>query len=147
MSRPPYPPDEGVFARGTARHTIWVGAFIGLVANGVGTVLWLSGHPAWQTVVFTTLAFLQVAQALGVRSVRESLFTLGPLSNPTLAALVALTVGLQLAVVYVPPLQVFFEVDPLSLRDLGLCVGLAGALLAAIELEKWSVRRRATRLG
>ncbi len=35
----------------------------------------------WQTMVFTTLALLQLGHALAVRSERESFFTLGPRTN------------------------------------------------------------------
>jgi Ca2+-transporting ATPase len=37
-----------------------------------------------QTIVFTTLALLQLGHALAVRSERESFFTLGARSNPFL---------------------------------------------------------------
>jgi multiple antibiotic resistance protein len=53
----------------------------------------------WQTMVFTTLALLQLGHALTVRSERESFFTLGVWSNPLLLAaggLLLLVVALDL---------------------------------------------------
>ena len=102
-------------------------------------------HPedqTWQTMLFTTLAFLQVGQALASRSSRESFFTLGWRSNPTLLWLVLAVVALQLLVIYLPVLESFFHVDPLSLPELLICV-LAGSLAFwAIEAEKWWLRRK-----
>ncbi len=142
MRRPPYPPGEGVFARGGGRHTVWVGALIGAVALAVGAGYFFAGDPAWQTMVFTTLAFLQVAQALAVRSDRESILTLGLRSNLSLTVLAALTLGLQLLAVYAPPLRTFFGVEPLPLADLALAAGLAVGLLLVLETQKWLIRRK-----
>lgn len=141
MRRPPYPPGESVFARGAGRHTVWVGGLIGATALAVGSMYYFAGNPAWQTMVFTTLAFLQVAQALGVRSDRESIFALGLGSNRAMTALAALTVGLQLIAIYLPPLRAFFRVEPLPLRDLAVAVGLAIGLLLILEAQKWVARR------
>jgi len=142
MSRPPYPPGESVFARGAGRHTVWVGALIGAIALAVGSLYFFGGNPAWQTMVFTTLAFLQVAQALAVRSDRESILSLGLGSNRAMTVLAALTVGLQLLAIYTPPLRAFFRVEPLPLRDLAVAVSLAVGLLLVLEAQKWLARRR-----
>jgi Ca2+-transporting ATPase len=60
-------------------------------------------------------------------------------------AAVALTVCLQLALVYVPLLQTFFKTLPLPLADLTLAVALSSVVLVAVEMEKWIVRRPVTR--
>ncbi|RPH55521.1 MAG: HAD family hydrolase, partial [Chloroflexi bacterium] len=136
MRRPPYSPQEGVFSRGAGTQTIWVGALIGAIGLGLGAWYYFAGRAEWQTMIFTSLAFAQVGQALASRSNKESLFALGLASNPLLLGMSALVLGLQLAVIYIPPVAAFFSVVPLGLADLGICV-LAGLLvLAAIEIEK-----------
>jgi Ca2+-transporting ATPase len=147
MRRPPRDPRAGLFSEGLGAHVLWVGAFIGAVALLVG---WLYFDPArpddktWQTMIFTTLAFLQVGQALASRSSRESFFTLGVGTNPTLLGLAAVVVALQLAVLYAPFLEQFFQIVPLAPRDLLIAAMLGSLGFIAIEIEKWVMRRRST---
>ena len=142
MRRPPHSPRAGIFAEGMGRHITWVGAVIGLIAVGVGYAYWIGGRDSWQTMVFTTLAFMQIAQALATRSQRESVFRIGLLSNRPLAGLALAVFSLQLAVIYVPVLQSFFGTQALTALDLVLGLGLSALLFAAIEGEKWLIRRR-----
>ena len=136
MRRPPYAPGEGIFSRGAGAQTIWVGALVGVLGLGIGSWYYFGGSPAWQTMIFTALAFAQVGQALASRSSRESLWELGLVTNPLLLGMSALVLVLQLAVIYIAPVAEFFSVTPLGLADLGICV-LAGLLVfAAIEIEK-----------
>jgi Ca2+-transporting ATPase len=66
-----------------------------------------------------------------------------PFSNPWLLWAVALTSGLQLALLYVPALSRFFGTDPLSGRDLLVCVGFSLLLFLYLEIEKlWRQWRR-----
>jgi len=136
MQRPPYSPDEGVFSRGSGRQTVWVGLLIGALGLGIGSWYYFSGRPEWQTMIFSSLAFAQVGQALASRSNRESLFTLGLGSNPLLLGMAALVTFLQLAVIYIPPVAVFFSVTPLNLPDLLIALGTGVLVLAALEVVK-----------
>lgn len=142
MRRPPYSPKEGILSGGLGRHILWVGGLIGVLALGVGYTYWLADPDGiWQTMVFTTLAFAQLAQAFATRSTSESLFTIGLRSNPAGTLIASLTFGLQLAVVYVPFLQAFFQTQSLPLADLSVCMLLGSLVFFAIELEKWLQRR------
>jgi len=145
MQRPPYSPQGGVFSDGGGRHVLWVGLTIGAVALGLGYAYWLAEPDGnWQSMIFTTLAFAQVAQALAARSSQDSLFTLGLRSNLAATLITLMTLALQLTVVYVPFFQGFFGTKPLSPADLALCVALSSLVFVGIELEKWR-RRVATR--
>ena len=62
-------------------------------------------------------------------------------TNPALLAAVALTVGLQMAVVYVPWLQGIFRTQALTADQLVVCVLLALVVPLAVEVEKSLVRR------
>ncbi|WP_104992345.1 cation-translocating P-type ATPase [Deinococcus sp. NW-56] len=143
MARPPQAPGEGIFSGGMGWHVVWVGAYITAVALGVGLWYYRLELPQWQTMVFTTLAFLQVFQALAIRSGTESVLRVGLFSNRLLVGLVAVVLALQLAALYVPLLQAtFLRLVPLSPAELLLAALLGFSLLLAIELEKWFVRRR-----
>ena len=144
MRRPPRAPEESLFGRGIAYHIIWVGLLMGLVSLGAGYWYWSGLHPAWQTLVFTNLALSQMANVLAVRSERDPLWRIGLGSNKPLLGAVALTVVLQLAVVYVPFLQGVFHTTPLSLVDLLVCLALASIVFWAVELAKWLKRRQET---
>ncbi|MBP8948560.1 MAG: cation-translocating P-type ATPase [Candidatus Promineofilum sp.] len=146
MRRPPRNPQAGIFSEGLGGHVLWVGAVIGLVALLVG---WLYHNPAnpddttWQTMIFTTLAFLQVGQALASRSSRESFFSLGLRTNLTLLGLAVVVLALQLLVLYAPFLEQFFGIVPLAPRDLLIAAALGSVAFIAIEIEKALLRRRA----
>ncbi len=146
MRRPPRDPQAGIFSEGLGGHVLWVGALLGAVALLAGRLAFDNAHPedrTWQTMIFTALAFLQVGQALASRSSRESFFTLGLRSNPTLLALAVGVLALQLVVLYAPPLEQFFGVVPLSGRQLLTAAALGSAGFVAIEAEKALLRRRA----
>jgi len=143
MQRPPRPPKESLFAQGLGRHIAWVGVLIGAVSLGTGYVYWRNESPEWQTMVFTTLALSQMCHVLAIRSSRDSLFTQGLLSNKPLLGAVLLTIALEMAVIYLPPLQTVFQTRALALGDLGIAFALSTIIFWAVELEKLFIRRRA----
>ncbi|MBP1633403.1 MAG: pacL [Acidobacteria bacterium] len=140
MSRPPYSPSEGIFARPAGRRVLGTGALIGAVALALGTGYFYADRSGWQTLVFTSLAFAQVAQALSARSEMEPALRMGFKGNPTLAAMAAAVVVLQLAVVYVPGLNDFFGVQALSPLDLAAAAGAGVFVLAVLEAFKLARR-------
>jgi Ca2+-transporting ATPase len=136
MKRQPYSPTEGVFSRGAGVQTVLVGMMIGTLALGLGAWYFFAENPAWQTMIFTSLAFMQVFQALASRSEKESLFKIGFWSNPAMAGLVLLVVALQLIVIYVPAFANFFEVTPLRLTDLGIAVAAGLVVFTVMEVSE-----------
>jgi Ca2+-transporting ATPase len=136
MRQPPRSPTESILGRGMGWRIVASGALLGLLSLAVGYWAWRQGNPDWQTMIFTTLTFGQMAAVLSLRSDSESFFRFGIRKNPSLLAAVALTVALQLAVTYVPFLQELFETQPLSAPELLLCIGLGVLMLLGVELEK-----------
>jgi Ca2+-transporting ATPase len=139
MHRPPYSPGEGIFSRGAGWKTIWVGLLIGALGLGIGSWYYFNGRPEWQTMIFSSLAFAQVGQALASRSNRESIFSQGFGSNPLMLGMALLVTILQLAVIYIQPVAEFFSVTPLNLPDLIIALGTGVLVMAVLEMEKlWS---------
>lgn len=136
MKRKPYSPTEGVFSRGAGMQTIWVGVLIGIIALALGGWYFFTGRPEWQTMIFTSLAFMQVFQAFAARSDKQSLFEIGFWSNPVLAGLALVVVALQMLVIYVPVLANFFEVVPLGLPDLAISVAAGVVVFAIMEISE-----------
>ena len=140
MRRSPHDPGASLWVNGLGRQTAWIGALIGVVALAVGYGYHETGRPEWQTMVFTSLAFLQVFQAIGIRSNTESILTIGPMTNRVMVAITTLVVALQLAALY-SPLNGLLDLEPLGATDLALCVGLGAALLVVLEVAKTRRRR------
>ncbi len=141
MRRPPRPPNESIFAHGMWQHILWVGLLMGAVSLITQAWAYHTGSAHWQTMVFTVLCLSQLGHALAVRSENASLFTLGIGSNRPLAGAVALTVALQLAVIYFPAANTIFKTQPLSAKELMLCLVLSTSVFWAVEVEKWMIRR------
>ena len=141
MARPPRPPGEHVLAGGMWQHIIWVGLLIGGLTLGAQAWAYHNGSSNWQTVAFTVLTLSQLAHALAVRSDRDSLLLIGLFSNKPLLSAVALTLTLQLIVVFAAPLQPIFKTTGLTLMELLVCLLLPMIVLIAVEIEKWLVRR------
>jgi Ca2+-transporting ATPase len=142
MHRPPYRPTENLFSRGVGRDILWVGCLLGFAILLLGYQYWSHAQENWQTMVFVTLAFSRMSLALGMRSERDSFFSIGLFTNPIMLWAVIITFLLQLAVIYIPPLQDFFHTTALSMPALGISLGVSTTGFWGIELEKWLVRRR-----
>ncbi len=141
MRRPPYAPDESIFARGMGRHILWVGLLMGVVSLGVGLWGWSNAIGSWSTMVFTTLTLSQMGHALSIRSYKESIFRQGLLSNLPLLGAVLLTLSLQMAVTYWQPLQNVFGTQALTLPELLISLLASTIVFWGVELEKWFRRR------
>jgi P-type Ca2+ transporter type 2C len=141
MRRPPRAPAESVFARGLWQHIAVVGLLMGAIPLGLGTWGYVTGRP-WQTMIFTSLALLQLGHALAVRSERQSLASLGLFTNAPLLGAVAGTAMLQLAAIYWGPAQVILRTSPLTAADLLVVLVASTGVLLAVELEKFVRRRR-----
>jgi P-type Ca2+ transporter type 2C len=140
MQRPPHQPDASIWSDGLGLRTTWVGVLIGVVALTIGFAYHETDQPEWQTMIFTSIAFLQVFQAIGTRSARESLSTIGWTSNRLMLGIAGAVVALQLLALYTP-LNDFLDLEPLGVWDLLLCIGTGVALLLTLEVVK-TVKRR-----
>ncbi|WP_396213831.1 cation-translocating P-type ATPase [Gemmatimonas sp.] len=142
MQRPPRPPRESILAHGLWQHAVWVGLLMAALA--LGTQAWTirTGNGHWQTMTFTVLTLSQLTHVLAIRSERTSLFRLGVMSNPLLLLAVVVSLGLQLAIIYVPALNALFKTAPITPGELVLCLVISSVVFFAVELEKYLVRRR-----
>jgi len=90
-----------------------------------------------RSIVFASFAVNSMIYIFGYRSLRRSLFRMGPLSqNKILVAAVA--GGLLMAILpfIVPSVGRALDIVPLSLAEWGLVAGIALALLAVVEIGK-----------
>jgi Ca2+-transporting ATPase len=141
MRQPPRSPTESILGRGMGWQIIAGGVWLGILSLTMGYWQFHTGNPDWQTMVFTTLTFGQMAAALTLRSESESFFRFGILQNRSLIGAVALTVVLQLAVTYVPFLQELFETRPLTPTEMLTCIGLGTLMFFGMEVMRLFSRR------
>ena len=147
MQRKPISPRESIFSRGLGVDIVWVGVLLGILSLGVGYWEFSAGADlvVWRTMVFTTLTFAQMGNALSIRSSDDLLVTIGVFSNRLMIGAVLLTVALQLLLLYTPFFQAIFKVAPLSWAQLLLCFVLSWVLFSAVEGVKWLRQRRIVR--
>ncbi len=147
MDRPPRPPGEGIVPRTLALRIGVTGLLLAATALGLGYSVWSTGVEAWQTQLFTALTLSQIWIALAVRSRRDSIFTprrfLQRLrGNPALLAAIAVTLLLQLAVIYVPFLQSIFATQALSGQELWKVLAVSTVPFWLVELGKLASMQR-----
>ncbi len=145
MTLPPRRADESLFSNGTGYHIVWVGLLMAGITLGVQSWAIDQNNPHWQTMVFTVLSLSQLGHVLAVRSEREFLYSQGLFSNRPLITAVFMTFLLQLAIIYIPMANHIFRTLPLSLEELGICIGLSAIVFHAVELEKWIKSRKRKR--
>ena len=148
MRNPPRPHNEGVITARMWRGIFFVGAVIavstllvldaslpGGFIEGTGTL------PYAQTMAFTTLMLAQLFNVFNARSDEQSAFA-RLFTNRWLWLSIALSVALQLVVVYVPAMQRAFGTVGLSVIDWGRCTVAASAVFWAREVNKIITRMR-----
>lgn len=141
MIRRPISPEAQIFDRRMIRHTLLTGGIIGLSTILLTRHYW-SSHPdgTWQTVLFASLAFAQIGQAMALRSSSYSFFSMGLFTNPLLLAMICAVVILQAAAVYLPLLQPFFKTVPLNAETLGWVVVPGISVFIVLESVKYAAR-------
>ena len=141
MQRPPRPTNESLFAEGITRHIIWVGLLMSFVTLGIQAWALHQQNSHWQTMVFTVLSLAQLAHVFAIRSDNEFIYKKGLFSNKNLTWVLVLTFILQLVVIYLPAANNIFKTQPLSFKELSLCLVAAALIFHAVEAEKWLKKR------
>jgi Ca2+-transporting ATPase len=142
MKRPPRSPKTSIFAGGMALHILWVGFFMGAVTLGMQAWAIHHDNTNWQTMAFTVLCFSQMGHVMAIRSEKESVFTIGVLSNKPMLCALLITFALQLMIIYVPFFNDIFKTRPLTLVELGITLVVSTLVFWAVEFEKWVKRSR-----
>lgn len=142
MKRPPHPPQESVLARGVGPRIIWIGSFLGILSLLVG-YLYYQQNPdgPWQTMIFTVLVLGQMGNAMGLRSDKNSTFSIGLFSNRLMILAIGVTFLLQLGLIYTSLGNRFFSTVPLSAQDMLIGIAAFFVVFLAVEVEKWLRRR------
>ncbi len=95
-----------------------------------------------QTMAVTTVIMFQIFYMLASRSLHDSIRTIGITSNPWSFVGIGVTLALQAAFIYAPPLQAVFGTASLEASELALSALAGSIVLPVIMLDKWLSRRR-----
>ena len=136
MNEKPRPKDENFFAQNLGLHIALEGVIVGcltLLSYIIGFKLY--GHAVASTMAFITLAFTQLFHSFNVKS-EKSVFTKQAFNNRFLNLAFIAGAVMQLAVVYIPGLNVVFESVMLSISQLGIAIGCAFAIVIVMEIYK-----------
>ena len=142
MDRPPRKPEKGALDKTDYYQMGIVGTAIAAVSLGMALLYYNPEEPenlTWQTMIFATIGFAQIFQALALRSSAHSRFSIK--TNPLMAIVVTATILLQLAVIYLPFMQPFFALVPLPLEDLLLSVAAGSVVFFVVLIEKKIFKR------
>jgi magnesium-transporting ATPase (P-type) len=152
MRRPPRRPGEPVLSSFVVRRTLLAAAL--MTAGAVGLFQWEFGQYVGQgatdglalaeaqTMAVTTVIAFQIFYVLNCRSLNDSLLRIGLWTNPWVFVGIGALSALQLAFIYLPPLQAVFGTAPLSPRDLAVSVGAGAVVVPIMALDKWLFGRR-----
>ena len=148
MKKPPFSPRESIFARGLGSYMVRIGIIFAILT--IAMMSWAYGYThaanyqgnrdTWKTMVFTTLCLAQMGHAIAIRSNTQLTIELNPFTNIFVWGAVVVTTGLQLMLIYVPPLRAFFGTHYLSPFELLVCFGFSALMFVWIEMEKLFVR-------
>jgi Ca2+-transporting ATPase len=147
MQRPPRSPNENLFAGGLISKILGAGIIMAVAAIVIQSWATNQGYEveAQQTMVFTTLCFVQLGNALSVRFSFHSIVNRRLFTNWKLWGAIALTVALQLMLVYIPGLHVIFSTTALDGQAMSM-IGLAVVCsVIGVELVKFSYNNLAVK--
>ena len=147
LKQPPRHPKVGLVFPGLLFRVGFLAALMGL---GVYLVFnWAQsrmGLDEARTIAFCSMVAFEWFRAFNARSDEHTIFKLGVFRNRWLVMAIFVAITLQLAVVYLPPLQVAFSTVPLGIDKWAIVI-LAGASLFIIEETRKALFPRLFSLG
>jgi Ca2+-transporting ATPase len=152
MSRPPRPPDEGVFSATVNGLLAAISIFLTVVLIPLFGYYylwnpWELSDPEMvltqaQTMVFITLVLAELVNAFNCRSDYLSLFKVGVFKNRFLILSVLVSLAMMIIVIEWDPLAQLFHTTPLRWQDWAVAAGLSLTLVPIVELTKWLICRK-----
>jgi len=144
MDRPPRPVNEPVINRemvgGIVVQTVAITVAI-LSAFVIGLKWYPDQVVRAQTMAFATLSVSELLRAYTSRSEHYALAQIGFFSNKYMQWAVGGSLIIILAVVYLPFLNLFFDTQPLGLREWTVMLPLIFVPSLAAEAHKWVLRQ------
>ena len=143
MDRHPRSPKENLFANGLLLKILLSG-FV-MTASAVFIQWWAIGQrydvKTQQTMVFATLCFIQLINALSVRSTYRPIFSSMLFTNKNMWQIIIVTVVLQCSIIYIPFLQLIFKTGYLDWHAMSAVIAITLICGICIEALKYLNKR------
>nr|WP_255668454.1 calcium-transporting P-type ATPase, PMR1-type [Methanocella sp. CWC-04] len=136
MKRKPRPRSEGIITKLMVFDMLLVGAIISAGTLGIFYYYLPQGVETARSMAFTVLVVFQLWNAINCRSETKSLFQIGIFSNGYLLLAIALSIMLQLIILYVPFLEGIFATTEPGLYDILLIMAVSSTVFIGIEIRK-----------
>jgi len=148
LTRPPRHPEAHLVDWRFVQRIVFVGCLTAGVALSAFAYEWFLDQNLAHArdAAFSVLVMAELFRAFGARSATRTVWQVGCVSNPQLVVIVTASFALQLALHYLPPLQVLFGTTPLSLVHYIAWLLLGSVPLLALELRKVLQRTSARRV-
>ena len=132
-----------LFEKGMIYRIVLHGLFISAAAWAaylIGTFCFAHDHMQAMTMTFIVLSVSQLAHALNQRSNTDSIFKSGQGHNKFLFIALAASAAIVAIVVFIPPLQGFFNLTDLTWKEWLVSLALSLFPLVAVEISKIFIR-------
>jgi Ca2+-transporting ATPase len=137
LKQPPRHPNVGIIFPGLILRVVFMAIMMGV---GIFLVFnWAQQRVSLEearTIVFASMVVFEWFRAFNARSDEHTVFSLGVFRNRWLVIFVSIAILLQIAVIYVPFLQIAFSTVPLGIDKWGIAVLAGGSLFAVDEIRK-----------
>jgi Ca2+-transporting ATPase len=146
MERKPRDPNESVFTRDVKAYLIGTPILM--------ATLLLTGYFMYQpwkgefeltearTQLLTAMILMELANAISARSLKYTVFEVGPFKNKFLWLAILSSLGLQLTVLYTPGLQTLFKVNAPQPFDWAIALLFTAITFSSLEIGKYIAGRR-----
>jgi len=139
MLRPPRKPEAMLFGTEVLWRNFFVGGIMLVAILGTFELAILDGAtlPEARAEAFTQLVMGEIAYVWNCRYLRTHSFRVSTITgNPWIVLSVAITLGLQIFIIYTPGLNSFFYCSPMSAIAWGRVIGFSTLIFLIVEVEK-----------
>lgn len=138
MEESPHKRDKPIL---DTEHKAVIGFVSGISALAAIVVFWYildsTGDIVYaRTMAFTTLAIKSIMYVFSIRSLKEPLLRMNPLSNKYLLMSVVVGIGLQLLALYTPFFNKILQTVPLTASDWGIVLLACAVIIIMLEMIK-----------
>ncbi len=137
LKQPPRHPKVGILFPGLLLRVVFLALIMGIGIFLIFDLMYQRvGLDEARTVTFASMVTFAWFRAFNARSDEYNIFKLGIFKNRWLILSILVAILLQLAVIYLPPLQQAFHTVSLGIYEWGIVLLAGGSLFAIEELRK-----------
>ena len=137
LKQPPRHPSVGILFPGQLMRILFMATYMGvaitLIFNWAQTRMPIEEA---RTLALCTMVTFEWLRAFNARSDERTILSLGVFRNRWLIGAILVAISLQMAVIYLEPLQLAFRTVPLGIDKWGIALAAAGSLFVIEELRK-----------